>query len=167
MLKSNIQHEHMLPEGNYKVTEALLKDMILSKKSVERPLRPREVRNFIKLNLLNIIKRKRISGIPSSDIIEGFIYVISHPRQPGYYKIGRTLDPHNRITQYQSYCPERAYVRECYIPVYDAREVEKSIHAELAEYRVNGEWFYVGLGHIKSILYPMKIYFIIKDTELR
>ncbi len=71
---------------------------------------------------------------------QGFVYIITHPRLKGV-KVGRAYDPTNRVRGYQTGCPERAY-RLAYAAYFeDCHAAELMIHARLADYRLQGEWF--------------------------
>ncbi|MCY4419624.1 MAG: DNA methyltransferase [Cytophagales bacterium] len=57
-----------------------------------------------------------------------FIYVISHPRYPGEYKVGVAKDAIARLNQYQTSDPNREYKIEDAHPSPRFREVEDHIH---------------------------------------
>lgn len=68
----------------------------------------------------------------------GYIYLLRS--MSGYYKIGRSKNPDNRIKTFSVKLPfEVEYV--VVIPSDDMIEFEKSWHDWFADKRVNGEWF--------------------------
>jgi len=85
----------------------------------------------------------------------GFVYVISHPRFPGYVKIGRAFNPESRLRGYQTGCPERAYKLDYAVYFDDCHKAETDIHYILQQDRVKGEWFaiprHVAEGYIDAI----------------
>lgn len=162
MLKSNIQREFKLPSNNFLITKDLLKSMIKFKINSTRRIKKSELRNAIKINLMNCIKHKRLyNKISAKDILEGFIYVVSHPNYPNIYKIGRCLDIHERLIQYQVYCPFKHFKREFYIPVFDMRYTEQLIKDKFKEYNVSGEWYNIDIDILKKFIYSKEI-----DIEL-
>lgn len=81
----------------------------------------------------------------------GFVYLLRS--SSGYYKIGRTKDPNDRIATFAVKLPfEVEY--EHIISCSDMMEMERSLHARYADRRVNGEWFDLNaedIAYIKSI----------------
>lgn len=68
----------------------------------------------------------------------GYVYLIRSAT--GYYKIGRTVDPSNRIKTFGVKLPfEVEY--ECLIESADMHGLEAELHNHYAKQRVNGEWF--------------------------
>lgn len=68
----------------------------------------------------------------------GYVYVIKSPT--GAYKIGRTIDPDNRLKTFSVKLPfevEYLYV----IPTCDPRGLEGELHNKFKDKRINGEWF--------------------------
>lgn len=68
--------------------------------------------NFTRLSLLRV-KYAR-NGFKSKGIQEGYVYGITNKAFPGYMKIGSATSVYERLDQYQTYCPDRDYVLECY-----------------------------------------------------
>lgn len=68
----------------------------------------------------------------------GYVYLIQSPT--GTYKIGRTVDPDNRMKTFTVKLPfEVEYV--CTIQTEDMHALEKQLHGHFASKRVSGEWF--------------------------
>jgi hypothetical protein len=68
----------------------------------------------------------------------GYVYLIQS--STGYYKIGRTVNPDNRMATFTVKLPfEVEYT--CVIQCEDMYGLEKELHARFASKRVNGEWF--------------------------
>lgn len=69
---------------------------------------------------------------------KGFVYLLQSPT--GYYKIGRTSDPENRMKTFGIQLPfEVEYI--CIIKTLNMYALEKNLHQYFSEKRVNGEWF--------------------------
>ncbi|MEM7200272.1 MAG: GIY-YIG nuclease family protein [Planctomycetota bacterium] len=76
---------------------------------------------------------------------DGFLYVISHPLMRGV-KIGRAFNPRERLAQYQTACPERAYHLAYEGPYFeDCESTERRVHQALNGFRLRGEWFAVSV----------------------
>lgn len=68
----------------------------------------------------------------------GYVYLIQSTS--GAYKIGRTVNPDNRLATFSVKLPfEVEYV--CVIQCDDMYYLERQLHAHFADKRVNGEWF--------------------------
>lgn len=81
----------------------------------------------------------------------GFVYLIRSAS--GYYKIGRTKNPDDRIATFSVKLPfEVEY--EHLIETTDMYQLEKDLHARFADRRVNGEWFDLtddDVAYVKSL----------------
>jgi len=91
---------------------------------------------------LNIDRMPKVT-VEKSNLLNikcGMIYLISNPAFPGYYKIGMTKDIDNRLSQYQTGDPHRAYKIEHYIFVEDARAEERKFLNEMKLDLAKGEW---------------------------
>lgn len=83
-------------------------------------------------------------GNKQANTPEGFIYVITNPAWPGFSKVGRALDPEDRLRSYQTGDPHRAYVLEGYFYAPDRKATEKKVHNALEKFRLEtSEWFRV------------------------
>lgn len=93
----------------------------------------------VKLRLSKIQEKERKQAKQSSSkTTNGFVYLIQSPT--GYYKIGRTKDPNDRIATFSVKLPfEVEYV--CVIQTSDMYSLETILHNRYAKQRVNGEWF--------------------------
>lgn len=81
-----------------------------------------------------------------------FFYIISNPAWEGYYKIGITANPSNRISNYNTGDPHRAYKFERLIEPFDvsAKEIEVNM---LDRYDwAKNEWIRAYLGDIEERL---------------
>lgn len=67
----------------------------------------------------------------------GFVYLI---KCEGYYKIGMSNDPKNRIPHLSVLTPFNTSAI-CVIESEDMRLLEKQLHDKFTDKRVNGEWF--------------------------
>lgn len=69
---------------------------------------------------------------------EGYVYLLRSTT--GYYKIGRTVNPDDRLTTFSVKLPfEVEY--ECVIQTHDRYGLEKALHTYYMDKRINGEWF--------------------------
>ena len=57
-----------------------------------------------------------------------FVYIISHPKYPGEYKVGIAKNITSRLNSYQTSDPERAYKLEFSYETHLFRETERHIH---------------------------------------
>ena len=62
------------------------------------------------------------------DRLKKYVYVISHPKFEGYYKVGIAKDYKTRLNSYQTSDPDRAYKMEHFYLTPHFRETEKYIH---------------------------------------
>lgn len=76
-------------------------------------------------------------------IKEGYLYAIRNPAWPGYVKVGRAVDPFDRLGSYQTGDPFRAYEMIHYRYTDDRIRAEAELKSRLSEYGVGGEWFLV------------------------
>ena len=61
-------------------------------------------------------------------ILKKYIYIISHPKYPGEYKVGIASDYKSRLNSYQTSDPDRKYKVEWKIKTPLFRKAEKHIH---------------------------------------
>lgn len=81
----------------------------------------------------------------------GFVYLLRSAS--GYYKIGRTKNPDNRIMTFSVQLPFEVEF-EHLIKTGDMRQLESALQAQFAEKRVRGEWFDLApedIAYIKSM----------------
>lgn len=91
---------------------------------------------------------KPLSLQPTITAKSGFVYLVQSPT--GAYKIGRTVDPDNRMRTFLIKLPfEVEYV--CVIPTSDMRGLESELHAKFASKRLRGEWFALAAEDIEYI----------------
>ena len=62
------------------------------------------------------------------DRLKKYVYIISHPKFKGYYKVGIAKDYKTRLNSYQTSDPDRAYKMEYFYLTPHFRETEKYIH---------------------------------------
>jgi len=62
----------------------------------------------------------------------GYLYLVTNPAYPGWYKIGSAKDAETRLGQYQTASPHRDYVLEFYALVYGFRDAEKLLLDKMA-----------------------------------
>ena len=60
--------------------------------------------------------------------LKKYVYIISHPKFEGYYKVGIAKDYKTRLNSYQTSDPDRAYKMEYFYLTPHFRETEKYIH---------------------------------------
>lgn len=69
---------------------------------------------------------------------KGFVYLLKSPT--GFWKIGKTIDPKDRIATFSVKLPfEVSYVH--LIPCYDHHKLESELHIVFSHLQVDGEWF--------------------------
>ena len=71
-------------------------------------------------------KRTDVNG--DDGIIKKYVYIVSHPKHKGYYKVGVSKDTKARLSDYQTGDPKRAYKLEYHFLTSHFREIEKHIH---------------------------------------
>jgi len=79
---------------------------------------------------------------------EGYVYLLK--TYDGLYKIGRTVDPDNRLRTFSVKLPfpvEYEYLIRCK----DRFETERALHQQFSHKRVNGEWFRLDQNDIEQI----------------
>lgn len=82
-----------------------------------------------------------VTAIQRSDVLDGFVYVITNPAWPEFVKIGHAINPDSRLRDYQTYCPTRSYRLEHFVYTADRRKAEAAVHAMFPDRRLEGEWF--------------------------
>ena len=71
---------------------------------------------------------KRTDTNGDDGIIKKYVYIISHPKHKGFYKVGIASDYKARLNSYQTSDPLRQYKLEYQILTSHFRELEKHIH---------------------------------------
>ena len=88
-------------------------------------------------------KKKIITDSPRN----GFVYLVQS--STGAYKIGRTINPHDRIRTFNVKLPfEVEYV--VVIETANMYSLESELHNQFARKRVNGEWFQHEVGAVEE-----------------
>jgi len=84
----------------------------------------------------------------------GYLYIISNPVFPGWFKIGTTWDLKKRLHTYQTGDPFRLYKLEYSLYHPHFREAENKIKETLKPFalEVKGEWVKMDLNMTKSRL---------------
>lgn len=78
----------------------------------------------------------------------GYVYLIQS--STGYYKIGRTSNPNDRMKTFNVKLPfEVEYT--CVIETPDMFKLERELHQRFAKNRVNGEWFALSSEDVEYI----------------
>lgn len=77
----------------------------------------------------------------------GFVYLVVHPKFPGWVKVGSTTNPERRLASYNTGDPMRSYRMLSAEPASDRRHAEWLAHTRLRKlgYDKRGEWFDVGI----------------------
>lgn len=81
----------------------------------------------------------------------GFIYIISNPSFPTFYKVGVTENIKDRLKAYQTCDPRRSYKVEYYIEHSDPYKAEKEIKEMLHYFATQqrNEWYQIDLSILK------------------
>lgn len=86
----------------------------------------------------------------------GYVYAISNPAWPGYFKIGSTIDVPDRNGSFQTYSPHRDYSLEFYIFTFDRLADEKFL---LNYFNSDHEWIKIDdFSIIKNKMKEIAIY---------
>jgi hypothetical protein len=123
--------------------------------SIKRLLDPRyQIRLSTKLQYLAVdalIDTSHQSRPQTKITKDGFVYLIQS--STGFYKIGRTKNPDDRLRTFGIKLPfEVDYV--CTIPTEDMIGLETQLHNQFRDRRINGEWFDLSkydVEYIKSL----------------
>ena len=86
------------------------------------------------------------------DRLKKYVYIISHPKYPGEFKVGIAKDCDARLNSYQTSDPDRTYKLECRHLTHNFREIEKYIHAKFDN---KHEWV---IGDLHEIKHEIKNY---------
>ena len=86
------------------------------------------------------------------DRLKKYVYIISHPKYPGEFKVGIAKDCDARLNSYQTSDPDRTYKLECRHLTHNFREIEKYIHAKFDN---KHEWV---IGDLNEIKHEIKSY---------
>lgn len=143
--------------GNFEITKGLLDKVELLTSPNCQSVKFSRRKSGRRLDTLSLIKSKRLAGIPAKDIKEGFVYIMSNPAWKGYYKIGYSLEPRDRLIQAQVFSPFGDYKIEGYYISSNAREMESFIHNKLSKFHVRGEWFNVKLDNLRKLIKRNKL----------
>ena len=85
---------------------------------------------------------------------EGYVYVISNPSYPEWYKVGMAVDAVDRLSSYQTSSPFRDFklVYERFFQ--NRRLAEQRCHLALMQVakQWNGEWFKLSLNKVKQTI---------------
>jgi hypothetical protein len=137
-----IQHGIIPSDGKFEVTADLIDKYRIVYGVVNNvPLFPKlnkaDNRLSRKLAALTLLEFTLSKGYKPK---AGFVYGISNPSYPGYYKIGITQDLDKRLSTYQTYDPHRQFKVEHYRFVEDKRLEEKRILQQYQTDLSKGEW---------------------------
>jgi len=80
-----------------------------------------------------------------------YVYVVKDMSVSGYYKIGKTSEPHKRLTRFGILLPFEICIISI-LPCANAAHLEKVLHEDHRHQRVRGEWFDLtglDIGNIK------------------
>lgn len=95
------------------------------------------------------IRAQRSSDVPKHKRREkGFVYLL--PDETGTYKIGCTADPESRAKSYRTHRSTPVEFT-CLIASPDMKDLEKQLHIQFADKRVNGEWFALDSADVEYI----------------
>ena len=120
----------------------------------------REVETLFNLNQIKyrIDPPKRTDE--GKDYVEKkWVYVISHPKYKGEYKVGIATDWKSRLNAYQTASPDRAYKMEYKIHKENFDETEDYIHNK---YPNKHEWVH---GNLQDIINDIRHYRVKKATQ--
>lgn len=152
--KCNLEELSKVYQGNFKITEDVLKtyNKIYTGSEYDSCKKKNQLIHNRRMKFLNIIKHKRFNEVPATSIKEGFIYVASNPAFPARYKIGRTLEPYDRLNSFNILCPDKNWKLECWYASKDMRKAESSLLRLLSSDNCQGEWTGRKLDIVKSVI---------------
>jgi len=102
----------------------------------------------LKTNKEILDKRKKLLiNIPFRKDI--YIYIISNPSFPGWYKVGRTNNPERRLLAYQTSDPLRSYKLEFVKKVIDISTHENAVYSKIEN---RGEWIKTELESLIKVI---------------
>ena len=84
-----------------------------------------------------------------------YVYIISHPKYPGEYKVGIAKDWKSRLTSYQTSDPNRGYTMEFYHLTPCFRQIESYIHEN---FESKHEWVQ---GDLQELIKEIQSYEVI------
>jgi hypothetical protein len=165
VLESLIEDGIITATGQVTVTDNILSaysdryNLIFGKKSAS--FDKGQIKFFKKMAALTFMRLNE-SRLESISVIKnarnkhttGFLYLISNPVYPGYYKVGITKNVEGRLASYQTYDPLRRFKVEHYTYCDDIREEERRIIKQFSVDIKNGEW--VKSDNALSILRTVK-----------
>ena len=102
-------------------------------------------------NCNKITQRKYMEESDSPPIGEQYIYIISNPAWPKYFKVGKAKRLKNRLRQYLSSDPFRAHKYEWYKSCSNWKEVENKFKLDYKQKRKH-EWVEDDLEFLKIYL---------------
>lgn len=130
---------NLVPRKDFYIDTAILDEYLLSYKSITGTkgiMSRKEISYSRKLAALTLLKYKKENCLLIS---EGFIYIISNPAWKDSVKVGMTVNPKQRLANYQTYSPKRDYELEHWSFWQARRKAEKVVHEHYKEFR-NHEW---------------------------
>lgn len=72
-------------------------------------------------------------------------------------KVGRSSDPHRRVVNANTWCPNRDYELRYAVPFDDSLRAEATVHERLGCFREGGtEWFHCSVAVAKGIIDHIK-----------
>ena len=73
---------------------------------------------------------------------QGSVYIMGNPAWPEWVKVGMAIDSEDRLSNYQTSCPQRDYVLYYSYDTEDRRKAESKAHYKLAQqFERRNEWF--------------------------
>ena len=99
-------------------------------------------------NLALSIRDYHIKHRPLKSLRSGYVYLLQSVS--GHYKIGRTVNPQNRLKTFGVLLPfEVEFI--ALIKSDDCVSLERSLHQTFRDFRVNGEWFNLAPDDVEYI----------------
>jgi hypothetical protein len=95
----------------------------------------------------NYIPIEKVMQLPRGQ----YVYILQDISMTGYFKIGKTTNPHNRIDRFDVKLPFDVGV-VALLRVNDCSKEESRLHKIHAKDRKNGEWFELGKGALLGLL---------------
>lgn len=137
-------------EGKFEITQEIIDcfyELYPFPVTRKNNLKPSAVKYAKKLAALSLTKllNSRTEILSNGRTVKlksnsGFLYIVTNPAFPGYFKIGITSRPKVRLKQYQIYDPHKKYVMKHSKFYEEVRHIEKEILEKFSLDLHSGEW---------------------------
>lgn len=103
----------------------------------------RLLRLYFRLAAINLLKYRDSKGLNTRRSRESFVYLIQDTKNPKYIKVGKSIEPHRRLSEANCFSPEKSFIILRWFYCEDAYLVENLVHRTFKDFNSSGEWFKV------------------------